>query len=165
MTIGERIRNLRKALGLTLDELSLKTGVNKASISSFENGKYAPSSEAIISLSKEFGVTTDYLLKGEDSIVENTANNQVRVKDNSLESVVKKEFKENGVVVNNELLSTLVLLVSETINSKNEVISIQKDYKNEVTYLYTQFNSDIINEKNEQIKIYKEVVEILNKKI
>jgi len=68
-------------------------------------------------------------------------------------------------MVNNELLSTLVLLVSETINSKNEVISIQKDYKNEVTYLHTQYNSDIINEKNEQIKIYKEVVEILNKKI
>jgi len=54
---------------------------------------------------------------------------------------------------------------AKTISSKNEVISIQKDFKNEVTFLYSQFNSDIINEKNEQIKIYKEVVDILNKKI
>jgi len=39
MTIGERLRELRKVKGLTLDELSARTGVNKASISSFENGK------------------------------------------------------------------------------------------------------------------------------
>jgi len=81
MTIAERIRKLRKERGLTLDELSVRTGVNKASISSFENGKYAPSSEAIISLSKEFGVSTDYLLTGGDVTGEKVIDNNAVIKE------------------------------------------------------------------------------------
>ncbi len=39
-----------------------------------------------------------------------------------------------------------------------------KDYKNEVSFLKTEFNTAIIEEKNNQLQIYKEVLDKINKK-
>ena len=43
--LGKRIKQLRKAKGLTQEELAEKIGIGTANISYIENGKFAPSIE------------------------------------------------------------------------------------------------------------------------
>lgn len=62
MDLHNRIRFLRIKNNLTQKELSKKLGVSVVSISCWENGSKFPSLNALISLAKEFNVSTDYLL-------------------------------------------------------------------------------------------------------
>ena len=62
----ERIRELRIEKGLSQTELANATGLSQSAITLWENGQRSPGAEAIIILSRFFGVTTDYLLGEED---------------------------------------------------------------------------------------------------
>jgi len=65
-SLGERIRLVRKQLGLTQDELCTKVGLSKGFISDVENGKRNISSANHLDLAKVLGVSCDYLLLGEE---------------------------------------------------------------------------------------------------
>lgn len=64
MDIADRIQNLRKAKGLSQEELADKAGVSRQAVSKWESGQSAPDLDKIIIMSEYFGVTTDYILKG-----------------------------------------------------------------------------------------------------
>ena len=64
MGIGDRIQNLRKARGISQEELAVKAGVSRQAVSKWESGQSTPDIEKVIFLSDYFGTTTDYLLKG-----------------------------------------------------------------------------------------------------
>ena len=61
-TFVKRLKELRKENGLTLVQLAKATGISKSSISEWENGQSVPNAIAIITLTKFFDVTSDYLL-------------------------------------------------------------------------------------------------------
>lgn len=50
-SIGEKIKEARKAKGLTQDELAKRLGVNRVAISNYEKGKNNPTHENLIKLS------------------------------------------------------------------------------------------------------------------
>ena len=60
--LGQRISELRIALGWSQVELAKRLGVAKQTVSNWENENIQPSIEMLIRLSKLFNVTTDYLL-------------------------------------------------------------------------------------------------------
>ncbi len=64
MTIGNRIKDLRKQKKLNQTELGEIIGVSLNTLYSIETGKSDISSEALLKLSDFFKVSTDYLLKG-----------------------------------------------------------------------------------------------------
>ena len=64
MTIADRIQSLRKAKGISQEELADQVGVSRQAISKWESEQSCPDIDKIILLSDYFGVTTDYLLKG-----------------------------------------------------------------------------------------------------
>ncbi len=67
--VGEQIRKLRIAQGLTQEKLAEKIGVARGSVARYESGTYYPSQEVIVKLSVALGVTTDSLLgKAESGI-------------------------------------------------------------------------------------------------
>ncbi len=66
--VGDKIRELRKASGLTQEELGKKVGVIKQTISGWENNVASPSYEAIDKLSEIFGVSGAYLLGFTDDV-------------------------------------------------------------------------------------------------
>lgn len=68
MALGERIRQRRKELNLTQDDLSRALGVTPQHISAIEQNKRAPSLSSLVSISKELGVTNDFLLTGKEGI-------------------------------------------------------------------------------------------------
>ncbi len=64
MNMADRIQHLRKARGLSQEELADKIGVSRQSVSKWESEQTSPDLEKIILMSDFFEVTTDYLLKG-----------------------------------------------------------------------------------------------------
>lgn len=62
--IGQRLKELRNIKKLTLQEVSNNTGLSIGNISGIENGKYLPSSQALINLSDMYECSVDWILKG-----------------------------------------------------------------------------------------------------
>ena len=65
MTIGERIKKIRKEAGLTLDKFGERIGLKKASLSQIENGRNGASDQTIKMIAREFCVSEDWLRTGE----------------------------------------------------------------------------------------------------
>jgi len=66
MQIGRHVRKTRKALGLNQSELAQEVKVTPQHISKLELEQATPSLETLLSLSRTLGVSTDYLLTGQD---------------------------------------------------------------------------------------------------
>ncbi|MCD8086263.1 MAG: helix-turn-helix domain-containing protein [Clostridiales bacterium] len=68
MNLADRIQALRKAKGISQEELAEQAGVSRQAVSKWESGQSTPELEKLILLSDCFGVTTDYLLKGTEPV-------------------------------------------------------------------------------------------------
>ena len=55
------IRQRRKELGLSQEELAKKCGVSRQTVNAIENNKYDPTLTLAFSLAKELGLTVDAL--------------------------------------------------------------------------------------------------------
>lgn len=67
MNVADRIQSLRKAKGISQEELADRIGVSRQAVSKWESEQSTPDIEKVILLSDYFEVTTDYLLKGIES--------------------------------------------------------------------------------------------------
>lgn len=65
MTQGERVREIRKELNLTLEKFGEKLGVGKTAISKIEKGRVNLSDQMAISICREYNVNYDFLIDGE----------------------------------------------------------------------------------------------------
>ena len=65
MTQGERIRELRKELGLTLEKFGEKIGVTKSTISNIESGNRNATEHMVKSICREFNVSEEWLRTGQ----------------------------------------------------------------------------------------------------
>ena len=63
--MNERIKKLRKALGLTQQEFADKIGSVQNTITGYETGRRAPSNQVIALLVREFNVNETWLRTGE----------------------------------------------------------------------------------------------------
>lgn len=62
MKLSEKVASLRKAKGMSQEDLAERLGISRQAISRWESGSAMPDAGNILQLSKLFGVTTDYLL-------------------------------------------------------------------------------------------------------
>lgn len=65
MTQGERVREIRKSLGLTLEKFGEKLGVKKNAISQIETGRNSLTDQMTKAICREFGVDYTFLTTGE----------------------------------------------------------------------------------------------------
>ena len=65
MTIGERLRQLRKELKLTQVEFAARLKIKGQSVSKLEKGENSPSDQTIALICSEFGVNETWLRTGE----------------------------------------------------------------------------------------------------
>lgn len=65
MTQGERVREIRKSLKLTLEKFGVKLGVKKSAISDIESGRNTLTEQMAVSICREYNVNYDYLMNGE----------------------------------------------------------------------------------------------------
>ena len=64
MTQGERIRELRKTLKMTMEQFGEKIGVTKSTISNIENGNRNATEHMVKSICREFNVDYIWLTTG-----------------------------------------------------------------------------------------------------
>lgn len=62
--MNERIKALRKALGLTQQELADKIGLKRNSFANYETGRNTPIDAVIVSICREFNVNEEWLRTG-----------------------------------------------------------------------------------------------------
>ena len=103
----QALRTLRKQRGLTMKQLGEAVGAAESTISQYETGKRKPDYKTLIKLAEYLGVSTDYLLRGEEGAAPSDADIKFalfgdRETDDALLEEVKafarfaKERKENG---------------------------------------------------------------------
>ena len=62
MSLGERIKEQRKKSGLSQERVAELVGVSRQSVTKWESGQSAPSTENLFKLAEIFGTTVDMLL-------------------------------------------------------------------------------------------------------
>ena len=72
MTQGERVKEVRRTQGLTLEKFGDRLGVTKQTISRIENGVNALTDQMAKAICREFGVSESWLRTGEGEMIEPT---------------------------------------------------------------------------------------------
>ncbi len=103
LTIQEKLKDLRVERNLTLEELSIKTGISKSALGNYESDETKEISHInIVTLAKFYGVTTDYLLGlTENRNPANTELSELHLQDDTID--ILKSGK-----LNNRLLCELI---------------------------------------------------------
>ena len=68
MILADKIIDERKKNGWSQEELAEKLGVSRQSVSKWEGAQSVPDLQRILEMSKLFGVSTDYLLKDDETV-------------------------------------------------------------------------------------------------
>lgn len=78
MTQGERIKEIRKALGMTMEKFGEKIGVGKTAISKLENNERNLTDQMAISICREFNVNETWLRTGKNEMfIPRTRNQEI----------------------------------------------------------------------------------------
>ena len=91
MTIGERLTNERKKLGLTQEDLGAKLNISRQAISKWESDISLPDTANLIKLSSLFSCSIDYILNGTEDEEE---------RETVMDDENKKTFTFSGVFLN-----------------------------------------------------------------
>lgn len=59
---GDRLRELREDRSLTQDQLAEHLKITRQQLSSYENGRFEPNMDTLVSIADFFDVSLDYLL-------------------------------------------------------------------------------------------------------
>lgn len=66
MTLGERLRLLRKGRGYTQQELADRLGISASAVGMYEQGRRQPDPDILCRVAEVFGVRVDYLVGREE---------------------------------------------------------------------------------------------------
>lgn len=115
MTVGERIKNRRKELGISVDDIALAIGKNRATVYRYEKSLIEKiPTNILIPLAKVLNTTPDYLLGNEE-------NNQKEVIEMN-ESKKDICYKLLGVLKSTNHLHDLVDLEYYKLGKDDEVV-------------------------------------------
>ena len=64
--LSKQITNLRKRSGMSQSQLASAINVSPSAIGMYEQGRRIPDLTTLVSISRFFGVSLDYLITGED---------------------------------------------------------------------------------------------------
>lgn len=98
MLNGNRLREVRKAKGLTQTELGELIGVGKSAICCYEKETRNPTLEAVIEMIHVFGVSADYLLGADYLVKPNNDSLEEYVSLTKEEVIFIEELKKNKLV-------------------------------------------------------------------
>lgn len=122
MTQGERAKEVRKTLGLTLEKFGEKIGVTKTAISRIEKGERSCTEQMTKSICREFNVDYKWLTTGEgEMFLDNDENCIARiVQIMSDEKDFRKKLFNFFLDLDNDELKVMERIVSKAVNSLKE---------------------------------------------
>lgn len=122
MTQGERVKEIRKTLGLTLDKFGEKLGVQKSAISKIEKGENNLTDANIRAICREFGVDYIFLTTGEGEMFVDSDDDFMEKIDRIMagESDIRKNAIKALVNASTEDIEALDRLIDLYLQAKNE---------------------------------------------
>lgn len=122
MTQGERVREVRKALGLTLEKFGDKIGMKKNSVSQIENGKNNVTDANIKAICREFNVDYIWLTTGDGEMFVDSDDDFMEKIDRIMagESDIRKNAIKALVNASTEDIEALDRLIDLYLQAKNE---------------------------------------------
>lgn len=107
MEEGQRVRELRKALQLTLEKFGKPLGVGKTAISKIENGENNLTDQMILAICREYNVDENWLRTGEGEMFKKLNRQQ------ELAQLTATLFKEEEDSFKSRLIMALAQLNEE----------------------------------------------------
>lgn len=122
MTQGERVREIRKSLGLTLEKFGEKLGVKKNAISQIETGRNSLTDQMTKAICREFGVDYTFLTTGEGEMFVDSDDDFMEKIDRIMagESDIRKNAIKALVNASTEDIEALDRLIDLYLQAKNE---------------------------------------------
>ena len=124
MTENERVRELRKTLGLTLEKFGERLGVKKNAISAIENGRNSLTDQMTKAICREFGVDYIWLTTGEGEMFVDTDDDFIERIDRIMagEDEARKNLFKFMLELSDEDIAALDRLMKKPIRfSKGEI--------------------------------------------
>ena len=153
MSIGERIKKLRKIKGITQLELANKLFVTDKTVSSWESDRTEPSLEILVKLSDILDYNVGYLIYGENP--KNDVETEIKIKITESEYEKLNEFMINNSEIlkeNNRQLDTYYQPSCRKFLNGNEI--------NEWLRIGKRGNKTILNYKNWHDNMYCDEYEV-----
>lgn len=97
-SLADRIRSLRESTGLTQAEIARRLGISRSGVNAWEMGLSVPSTQYIVELARNFGVSTDYILGMKETStisVNGLSQKQVAALLNIINCFINNEEKQN----------------------------------------------------------------------
>ena len=122
MTQGERVREIRKSFGLTLEKFGEKLGVKKNAISQIETGRNSLTDQMTKAICREFGVDYIFLTTGEGEMFVDSDDDFIEKIDRIMagESDIRKNAIKALVNASTEDIEALDRLIDLYLQAKNE---------------------------------------------
>jgi len=120
MTQNERVKEIRKTLGLTLEKFGERLGLKKNAISQIETGKNSLTEQNIKAICREFGVDYIWLTTGEGEMF-------VESDDDFMERIDRIMVDENDM--RRKLFKALLNADDETLQSLEKWIDFCANLK------------------------------------
>lgn len=118
MTQGERVKEVRKTLGLTLDKFGEKLGVGKTAISNIENGSRNLTEQMTKAICREYGVDYIWLTKGEGEMF-------IETDDDFMERIDRIMVNENDARRN--IFKALLYASDEDVEALARIMNLYND--------------------------------------
>jgi len=132
-SIGDRIKNLRSKLNLNQSDFSNAIGISQGNLSEIENNKVSPSIETSISISRYSKVTLDWLLKGDNDIIDNSISNEahsniklIPLEVTEDEYVILKMYKDVGDIDKQKIKDMIKEILYKSYNRDNRNVLLKK---------------------------------------
>lgn len=171
MTLGQRIQDLRKGMGLSQEALGEALGVSRQAVSKWEGDNGIPELDKLIAMSRLFGVTVGVLL-GVENPASPVQEEEKPDEDSRLEAVlleytrqseqkIRKRRKWIPVLVFaaalavNLLVNQIVSLHTTIRYLRDEVSSLQVQVSNSLGNLSSQIRNgvvDVLAEQNDPVR-------------
>lgn len=122
MTQGERVKEIRKALGLTLEKFGEKVGVTKQTVSRIENGVNNLTEQMTKAICREFSVDYIFLTTGDGEMFVDSDDDFMEKIDRIMagESDIRKNAIKALVNASTEDIEALDRLIDLYLQAKNE---------------------------------------------
>ncbi len=118
MTQGERIKEIRKSLDLTLEKFGEKIGVTKTAISRIEKGERGCTEQMTKAICREYGVDYIWLTKGEGEMF-------IETDDDFMERIDRIMVNENDARRN--IFKALLYASDEDVEALARIMNLYND--------------------------------------
>lgn len=122
---GERFRKLRRDKDITQNQIAEYLGIKGAAVGKWETYENAyPNVDTLIKIAEYFNVSTDYLLRGIQTVPVMENNIAGSVVQTNVQSSIQSGIVMNGQIFSPQALAIAKIYEKADIRSQNELLSL-----------------------------------------